>query len=162
MKALLLAIVILLAPAPVPHDFFISILTIRHDPTKATLDLTWQMTAHDVEHALSEVAALKLGSANEHPKADSLLNAYFHEHLTLELSGRKLDWTWVGKELESENLFCYLQVADVHSADGLVVSNSLMQDVFDEQDNILHLETAGRTHTKHFVRGMSAESFVTE
>ena len=71
-----------LPPLPVaPHDFFISILTIQHDPNARTLDLTWQMTAHDVEHALSNVAELKLTPTKEHPKADSLLNAYFHEHL---------------------------------------------------------------------------------
>ncbi|MCB0769472.1 MAG: hypothetical protein KDC00_03605 [Flavobacteriales bacterium] len=162
MKASLLAIAMFCAPAMILHDFFISILTIRHHPSNATLDLTWQMTAHDVEHALSNLADLKLGAANEHPKADSLLNVYLHEHLVLQLAGKELEWIWIGRELESENLFCYLQVEGVAKADGLTVSNSLLQDVFDEQDNIVHLEANGRTLTKHFIRGVSTGTFATE
>ena len=66
------------------HDFFISILTIRHKSDTHTLDLTWRITAHDLEHALESVAPLKLGSDKEHPKADSLINAYFNQHLVLD------------------------------------------------------------------------------
>jgi len=39
-KPLLLALCLSLPVAP--HDFFLSILTIRHDPNSRTLDLTWQ------------------------------------------------------------------------------------------------------------------------
>ena len=95
-------------------------------------------------------------------EADSLLNVYLHEHLVLQLAGKELEWIWIGRELESENLFCYLQVEGVAKADGLTVSNSLLQDVFDEQDNIVHLEANGRTLTKHFIRGVSTGTFATE
>jgi hypothetical protein len=60
MKSLLLVPVLVGLLAP--HDFFVSILTIRHTPTSQTLDLTWQMTAHDIEHALENVALLKLNT----------------------------------------------------------------------------------------------------
>lgn len=85
MKSLLLVPVLVGLLAP--HDFFVSILTIRHTPTSQTLDLTWQMTAHDIEHALENVALLKLNSDKEHPKADSILNAYFQEHLVMSMNG---------------------------------------------------------------------------
>ncbi len=158
MKPLLLALCLALPVAP--HDFFLSILTIRHAPSTRTLDLTWRMTAHDVEHALENVAELKLASPNEHPKADSLLNAYFHEHLHLALNGQPVDWTRVGKELESENLYCYLQVQGVDSLGALTVSNSLLQDVFLEQQNIVHLEEDGKPVRSHtFIRGAEAFTF---
>ena len=85
MKTLLAALFLLCSTA---HDFFISILTIRFAPTTHTLDLTWRITAHDIEHALENVAPLKLGSEQEHPKADSILNAYFMEHLHAVRDGR--------------------------------------------------------------------------
>ncbi len=151
-----------LLTALVPHDFFVSILTIRHNAEKATLDLTWQMTAHDIEHALANVAELKLGSTKEHPKADSLLNAYFIEHLHLEQADKGLHWKWIGRELEGENLFCYMQVEGIGSANSLSVSNSLLQDVFLEQDNIVHLEAMGRTLTEHFVSDQAAFTFMLE
>jgi hypothetical protein len=146
-KSLLLAL--FLAWPVAPHDFFLSILTIRHDPKARTLDLTWQMTAHDIEHTLENVALLKLNSDKEHPKADSILNAYFQEHLVMSMNGTQLTWSWVGRELEGETLFCYLQVNDVDSLGALTVSNTLLQDLYYEQQNIVHVEQVGRPTRSH-------------
>jgi hypothetical protein len=158
-KPLLLALLLALPVAP--HDFFISILTIRHTSNTRTLDLTWRITAHDVEHALINVAELKLASPKEHPKADSLLNAYFHEHLHIAVNGQPVDWTWVGKELESETLYCYLQVQGVDCLSSLTVSNTLLQDLFYEQQNMVHLEEVGKPVRSHsFVRGSGSYSLI--
>lgn len=158
MKSLLLVPVLVGLLAP--HDFFVSILTIRHTPTSQTLDLTWQMTAHDIEHALENVALLKLNSDKEHPKADSILNAYFQEHLVMSMNGDPLSWTWVGRELEGETLFCYLQVNDVDSLGALTVSNTLLQDLYYEQQNIVHVEQIGRpTRSNTFILNTPAVTF---
>lgn len=141
------------------HDFFVSILTIRHSSTTGTLDLTWRITAHDIEHALENVAPLKLGSDKEHPRADSLLNAYFAEHLFLAQE-KQLTWTWIGKELDGETLYCYLQVDSIPTPQDLVVRNTLLQDLFYEQQNLVHVERADhptRSHT--FIHGAAAFTF---
>lgn len=158
MKALLIT---LLVASVAAHDFFVSILTVRHVPATRTLDLTWRMTAHDIEHALENVAPLKLASAIEHPKADSILNAYFHEHLQLTADGNVLAWTWVGKELDGETLYCYLQVANVDSLNVLTVTNTLLQDLFYEQQNLVHVEREGSTTQSHaFIIGAGAHTFL--
>lgn len=158
MKSLLLAI--LVSGALAPHDFFVSILTIRHNPKEHTLDLTWRITAHDIEHALENVASLKLASEKEHPKADSLLNRYFMEHLALFQKDKQLSWKWIGKELDGETLYCYLQVEGVYTPNELLVSNTLLQDVFAEQQNLVHVEgekVPTRSHT--FIQGSSPHTF---
>lgn len=151
---------VLALTALVPHDFFVSILTIRHRQETSTLDLTWRMTAHDVEFALKTKAELKLGSALEHTKADSLLNRYCLEHLVLFQKDHQLDLKWVGKELEGETLFCYLQVEGVNGTDELTVSNTLLQEVFGEQQNLVHVEEQGRPTRSHtFIRGSAPHDF---
>lgn len=158
MKPLILALG-LIGLAPV-HEFFVSILTIRYKEQANTLDLTWRITAHDIEHALASRGELKLGSSQEHPKADSLLNRYFLEHLTLFQEDKQMAWKWVGKELDGETLYCYLQVEHVHTPNDLIVSNTLLQDVFAEQQNMVHVEgekMPTRSHT--FVRGSSPHTF---
>lgn len=157
MKALLLALA--LSGVLGLHDFFVSILTIRHAPATRTLDLTWRITAHDIEHALENVAPLKLGSPKEHPKADSLLNAYFKQHLVL-FQVKQLNWNWIGKELDGETLYCYLQVEGIASPNGLMVQNTLLQDLFYEQQNLVHVEgekLPTRSHT--FIRGTMPHTF---
>ena len=158
MRSLLLVLV--LSGTIGPHDFFISVLTIRHNAEQQTLDLTWQITAHDLEHALSNVEELKLNSAKEHPKADSLINAHFVEHLVLFQEDKQLGWKWIGKELDGETLYCYLQVENIRTPTGLMVSCTLLQDVFAEQQNLVHVEgekMPTRSHT--FIRGSSPHTF---
>lgn len=158
MKTLLITIA--LCSSFVVHDFFVSILTIHHKPGTRTLDLTWRITAHDAEHALENRAELKLGSAKEYPKADSLLNRYFMEHLVLFQEDHQLAWKWIGKELDGESLYCYLQVEGIDSPKDLTVSNTLLQEVFAEQQNLVHVEgekMPTRSHT--FVRGAGAHTF---
>lgn len=140
MNAVLIAFLTVLL---IPHDYFISILTMRHNTEAHTMDMTWQMTAHDVEHALANVADLKLGSQQEHPKADSLLNAYFMDHLQLNTDSSQLHWQWIGRELEGENLFCYMEVQHIDSLVGLRISNTLLYDVFPEQQNKVIVEVIG-------------------
>lgn len=157
MKALLPALWLLCFTA---HDFFVSILTIRHSPSTETLDLTWRMTAHDIEHALENVALLKLGSAQEHPKADSILNAYFKEHLVL-MQDQQLKWRWIGKELDGETLYCYLQVDSITSPNNLLVKNTLLQDLYYEQQNLVHVEGEGRPTRSHtFIIGSGPHTFI--
>lgn len=158
MKASLLALGFL--GALTVHDFFVSILTIRHVPDTRTLDLTWRMTAHDIEHALENVAPLKLSSEQEHPKADSILNAYLHEHLQLVVNGEKATWNWIGRELDGETLYCYLQLTGIDSLTELSVSNSLLQDLFYEQQNLVHVERPGQPTLSHtYILGAGAHTF---
>ncbi|MCB0764826.1 MAG: hypothetical protein KDB84_08985 [Flavobacteriales bacterium] len=143
-----------------PHDFFVSILTIRHDVVERTLDLTWRITAHDLEHALSDRADLKLGSDREYVKADSLVDRYLREHVTIAQQDRPLAWRWIGKELEGETLYCYLQVEGVPTPNELTISNSLLQDVFPDQQNIVHVEDGSHTTFSHtFIRGAGEHTF---
>ncbi len=159
MKTLLLAGSLLLSTA-VPHDFFVSILTVRHKAETRTLDLTWRITTHDLEHAMESVASLKLGSDLEHPKADSLLNRYFLEHLVLFQEDHQLAWNWIGKELDGETLYCYLQVEDVSSPKDLMVSNTLLQEIFAEQQNLVHVEGEKIPTMSHtFIRGGGPHTF---
>jgi hypothetical protein len=136
-----------------PHDFFISILTIEHDPDQAQLHLTWRMTTHDVEHALSPAIggkALHLGTDQQHPQADSLLQAYVLSHLQLKVDDRPLEVKYLGKEVEMEDMYCYLVVDDVKEIGSLTVFCTLLFDMFDEQENAVHVEAEGLKLTHSF------------
>ncbi|MBK9760319.1 MAG: hypothetical protein IPO90_10220 [Flavobacteriales bacterium] len=62
------------------------------------------------------------------------------------------------KELEGENLFCYLQVEEVSSANDLSVSNSLMQDVSRSRITSYIWKLTGAL-TQHFTLGSSSFTF---
>ncbi len=143
------------------HDSFVSICTLRHNTDASTLEITWRMTTHDVEHALLPVAgrSLQLGTALETPEADSLLGAYLLEHLRLVQGDSLLRLRYLGKEVEMETLYGYLQVDGVDDPEGLFVTCSLLFDMFAEQQNIVHLETDSGISSHTFVPGGAPFTF---
>lgn len=152
MKTLLLALGTI--GALLLHDFYVSICTIRHNPETRTLDITWRMTTHDIEHTLLPESGdrdLKLGTEKELPEADSLLAGYLLRHLDLRMDGIPLKIRYLGKQVEFDDLYCYLQVDDVEYLTSLSVHNTLLQDLFDEQENVVHLEVGGKTRSHSFL-----------
>ena len=145
------------------HDFFISICTMRHNAGAQRLEVTWRITTHDLEHTLEPDAggALKLGTEREDPRADSLIAAYLERHLRLELRGERLKPRYLGKEVELETTYAYLEVDGVADPEGLTVLNTLLQDLFLEQQNIVHLETATGTASHTFIHGSEPHTFTT-
>lgn len=153
MKFLLLSAMLFLAP-PALHDYYVSICTIRHNAETRTLDITWRMTTHDIEHSLLSESGdrdLKLGTGKELPEADSLLAGYLLRHLDLRMDGTPLKIRYLGKQVELEDMYCYLQVDDVEYLTLLSVHATLLQDLFDEQENVVHLEAAGKTRSHSFL-----------
>lgn len=164
MKPLLLSALfpICLGMAPlVPHDFYVSILTIHHDPDKRALELTWRMTTHDLEDALEAISGEdpQLGSAFEAPDADTLIARYLRQHLRLSKGEAPLRVTYLGKEVELETLFCYLQVDSIRSTEGLTVQCDLLQERFPDQVNEVHVETQEGTESNNFLTGSQPFTF---
>lgn len=162
MKKLSLACCLLLGPL-VPHDFYVSILTIHHDPDEQTLELTWRMTTHDLEDALEGISGEdpQLGGPFEAPDADTLIARYLRQHLSLTKGkdGLPLRLTYMGKEVEMETLFCYLQVDSVRSTEGLTVQCDLLQERFPDQVNEVHVETREGTESNNFLTGSQPFTF---
>jgi len=73
---------------------------------------------------------------------------------------KQLAWKWIGKELDGETLYCYLQVDSIDTPDDLLVRNTLLQEAFVDQQNLVHLEGQGRPTRSHtFVRGSGPHLF---
>ncbi|MFT3885895.1 MAG: hypothetical protein QM724_10835 [Flavobacteriales bacterium] len=151
----------LLAATPRPGDYHTSILNIHHDPVEHDLSLTWRMSTHDVGDAILAVTDqdLQLGSANELPGADSLLKHYLLQHLQLSFGDSAIHLTYIGKQVEKEDLLCYLKVDNVDSAEGLTVSCDLLQDLFADQVNQVNVGTAEGTESHPFTSGSGGFQF---
>ncbi len=108
------------------------------------MQIVWRMTTHDVEYALAPLVqgrSLALGSQLELPKADSLLADYLLGHLKIDVDASPVQVEYVGRDVEMEDLYCYLEVNDVASYRTLTVHSTLLFDMFEEQENVVHLET---------------------
>ncbi len=161
MNLLILALGLFLS-TPV-HEFFVSICTIQHDVKEKRLQITWRMTTHDVEFALAPRAGgkkLQFGSELELPGADTLLQNYLIENLLIEIDGEPVVIEFLGRDVEMEDMYCYLEVKNVKPFKTLTVNSTLLFETFDEQENVVHLETLDGTLTNSFKQNSLPYTFM--
>jgi len=102
------------------------------------------MFIDDLEAAIQEDpdAPLKLFTDKELPEADSLLMAYIDENLKINLGQKEYVREFIGKEI-SEDLgavWTYIEIPNVSLSDKIIVENTLLFDLFDDQKNMINFK----------------------
>jgi len=148
--AVLLTLLASTVLAPSTHDFHVSITTIKHNTDTDELQLTIKMTTHDVEYALEkELGGIAhFGSDKETEVARKALKAYILNRITIITDDETLALEYIGKEVEFEDMYCYLQVTGIEKYKFLEVHNALLFDHSAEQSNVVHVENNRGTKTR--------------
>lgn len=119
------------------HRFHSSLTRIDYDSNEKNIKITIQLIAHDVLEVFDEIRqkSLKLESSKE---VDDLLKKYLAEHFILQnKSGEKLDFKWVGKEIELERVFIYLEIPSDENIENFKLSNTIFFETYPTQTNII-------------------------
>lgn len=141
-KWFLTGFVMLCSFAVQAHDYYVSVAILDYNAQSKSIELTFKFTAHDVEKVFEEqhYGDLRLGTSKELANADSLLNKYIAQHFQIEVKGIALSPKFLGKEVElDESLFVYMEIPNVDCPDRFVLTNDLLTEVFDAQENINHI-----------------------
>lgn len=132
------------------HDFHFSRTDARWNPDSQTVQTTVRVFTDDLElalrnhHGLSEDVKIWLGDENEWASADSAIHTWLQAHLTVALGESPVRWTWVGKEVELDVSYLYLESQPLaHRSGPWRVSNSLLFAEFNDQVNEIHLHDVG-------------------
>lgn len=108
-------------------------------------EVTIRLFTHDLEWALArdQSVRLDLGGKYEPAFADGLVRDYLRFHFAVALNGTPIDLSYLGKEVDNDRTFCYLEFPSFQGFSSITIENKLLTDVFDEQKNYLELEVSG-------------------
>lgn len=90
---------------------------------------------------------LNLGKPDVHPQADTLISKYILSHFAIKTNGQKLNFRYIGKEIEQDIVFIYLEVPVKPTVKELTVTNTLFFDRFEDQSNIVNIEVRGEVES---------------
>lgn len=122
------------------HDFHLSKTTINYDSEEMAIQISASVFIDDLELSLKDLGhdSLKICTRKEKENAELLMHAYFEDHLKVEIDGRALEFTFLGKE-QSDDLaavWCYLEAYDIPDFKEISISNTILTKQFDDQKNI--------------------------
>lgn len=143
-KRISLALVLftlLISGAWLMHEFYVSITEIRYNTETERFEVSMRIFPDDLDRALLERNGIvsQLATELEHKSADSLLMVYLLEDFSIEVNGTLLELNYLGKESESDAIWCYLESAEITAPEAITVRNAILTEYFLDQVNIIQV-----------------------
>lgn len=126
------------------HPIHATVTTIEYNAKTKVFELACKVFADDLEEAVKRATGTQafIGSgAKEAKNVNVLLEQYLRKHLRIEADGKPLtNWTFVGKELEGEAVWCYVELAATPAIKRLLVENTVLMEMYDDQTNLVNVQ----------------------
>ncbi|MFO7932878.1 MAG: DUF6702 family protein [Bacteroidales bacterium] len=138
---LLLAAVVTVSGSWIRHEFYVSLTEIRYNPDTGRFEISMRIFPDDLDLALKRRHGISthLATRLEPPEADSLLERYLAEHFQIDAADHELQLNYLGKEPESDAIWCYLESSPVPPPPVIRVRNSILIPDFPDQVNIVQV-----------------------
>jgi hypothetical protein len=135
------------------HPLHLSVVEINHNKEEKTLEVTCKIFRDDLEKVLAKNNKTKVDLINPANKAamESLVNNYIFHHVRLHADGRLVPVTGIGFEYEKSEdaIYSYFQAENITSLKVLDCTNSILHELYEDQQNIIHVIVGGnRKSTK--------------
>jgi hypothetical protein len=133
--------VLLVFSAWLMHEFYVSITEVRYNPGSERFEVSMRFFPDDLDRALLDRSGIHTHLATElEPElADSLLMVYLLEDFALEVNGEDLLLNYLGKESESNAIWCYLESSRIAAPGTISVLNMILTEYFPDQVNIIQV-----------------------
>ena len=134
---LLFSITLLLGNTSNAHKFYMSITDMEYNSKSKSLQISMKLFVDDIEQVLEKEQDVRmlLGTEKEHPNTDQFIKTYLKTHFFIEQSKGSIPITFIGKEVDKDYAWIYLEVKNFKVKDETLVTNSMLLDYFTEQTN---------------------------
>ena len=123
------------------HKFYVSVTQIDFVPNKKRVEITSRIFIDDLEKALEKKFKKKfyLTTPKEVENADALIHEYLKEKIKISINKKAQNVEFLAKELEGDVLIFYTKIAVSKKINTFEIFNSLLIDIYKEQQNIVHV-----------------------
>ena len=140
MKRIIIVLILLpLFAFTAMHKFYVSVSQINYIQDKQSVQIISRIFIDDMEHVLRERydESITLTGDNETKKVNTYINNYLKERFVIKINGESHPVVFIGKEYDGDIMCCYLEVEHVNSIQTFEVSNKVLFDFFEDQQNIV-------------------------
>lgn len=119
------------------HRYHTSLTRMDYNAKEKTIEISTQIFTHDLVPALERRAKKRI-DLEKTPDADKLIFEYLNENFILrDKNGAAQKLVWVGKELEVDAVWVYVEAAAPEGLQGASLQNTILFESFPEQTNFV-------------------------
>lgn len=141
------------------HKYYFSRTEIHQNVQSNAMEITISIFSDDLENALQDQGEpLRLGDEREREDVNNLLREYLQSKFTVKTDGRPLLLSFLGKEVEHDITYCYLEVMNVPSCQIMEIKSTILHELFEEQLNRVEINWNGKSTSGDLTRSRSTLS----
>jgi len=124
-----------------PHKHYISLTQIEYNESEKALQITMRFFIDDLEKAVGSRFDKKLALATDEElkNANVYIERYLESKFNLWVNGTEVSPNYLGKKYEDDQVFFFLEVDKVENIEMIEVQNSMLMEVYEEQQNYVKL-----------------------
>jgi len=144
MKKLFSTFIILLIAATLTsagvHKYYVSVFQIEYSVKKKELQVTGRIFIDDLEKSLNTKHGKKfnIGTSREDPEATAIITQYLADKVSIKVNGKAVAFKFLAKEVEDDQLVCYLTVPAPKKIETIEVRNTVLFEMFRTQQNMIN------------------------
>lgn len=125
------------APPAVRHNFHTSLTRLDYNTSEKIVEITIQLFTHDLSPLLEKRAGKRI-DLEKSPEVDRLLIDYLNQNFIFkDKNGAQKNLVWVGKELEVDTAYVYIQIPLEDGLQGASLQNTIFFESFSEETNLV-------------------------
>lgn len=127
------------------HPFYVSICQIDYNQETKSLEISVKVFADDLLLGLENIGKtnIYLGEEKENPKTDEYIFSYLNTQLSFVVNSEKANFKFVGREIEKDVVWTYLEIENVADLTSIDVDCTLLTEVLESQSNIVQVNKNG-------------------
>jgi len=137
------------------HPIHVSVTEIAFDEKEKELEIVSRIFLDDLESAIREgkkQPELNLLEPGKGITTDQLISEYVQSRFKVSLNGKPQKIKYLGHEVESEAIVCYVQVVNVKKFTTIEVLNSIITELHDDQSNLVHVTVHSKVKSLRLMR----------
>jgi len=123
------------------HPFYVSICKVDFNKQNHSLEISLKVFADDLISGLKNagVPNLYLGEEKENENTDTYIFDYLKSVLSFSVNDKKRLYTFIGKEMEADVVWIYLEITDISELNKITTDCKLLTEVYETQNNIFQI-----------------------
>lgn len=145
-------IVIFLGINPIvqDHEFHLSKAIVKHNAAEKAVQISLHLFIDDFEDALKArgIDSLFMCTKMESEEADKYIYLYLQDRLKFKVGENDVLFDYLGKEISEDlqGVWVYLEAYDVETINNITVTNQLLTEIFDDQQNMMRIRANEKEH----------------
>ncbi len=139
LKVFLILVVLPLFAFTSMHKYYISVTQIDYIEDKQSVQITSRIFIDDFERLLRERydESITLAEDDEPAIVDFYIERYLSDKIKIKINNEDANFIFIGKEYDADIMRCYLEIEDVKKINTFEITNQVLFDLFEEQQNIV-------------------------